>query len=122
MQSHIYADSMFLAVISHTYPQVFNCLYTLCHQQRSLHLLFLPPTVPLAPVRPLPASRLAETKHYYMASCAQHKGPDALAFAYPPTARRRLYLTHLPSTALTPAQRRRGLDERLRQVTRLQRS
>jgi hypothetical protein len=128
VQAHIDEDGMFRAVIAHTDPQVVNWLDTLGHQQGSVHLRFLPPTVPGAPVRPRPASRLAETKDDWMASWAQDKGPDARAGAYPRPTARVVALDDLDATLpagtarVTPAQRRRALDERLRQVTRMQRS
>ena len=63
-----------------------------------------------------------------MASWAQDKGPDAPAGTYPRPTARVVALDDLDATLpagtvrVTPAQRRRALDERLRQVTRMQRS
>src|SRR5271166_5712943 len=54
-QAHIDADGMFRAVIAPADPGVANWLDTLGHRQGSVHLRFLPPTVPGAPVRPRPA-------------------------------------------------------------------
>jgi hypothetical protein len=127
-QAHIDEDGMFRAVIAHTDPQVANWLDTLGHQQGSVHLRFLPPAVPGAPVRPRPAGRLAETRDDWMTEWAQEQRPDAPAGVYPPPAARVVALDDLDAVLpagtarVTPAQRRRVLDERLRQVTRLQRS
>ena len=79
-------------------------------------------------VRPRPADRLAETRDDWMAHWAQDKGPDAPAGAYPRPTARVVALDDLDATLhagtarVIPAQRRRALDERLRQVTRMQRS
>ena len=63
-----------------------------------------------------------------MAHWAQDKRPDAPAVAYPRPTARVVALDDLDATLpadtarVIPAQRRRALDERLRQVTRMQRS
>jgi len=127
-QAHVDADGMVRAVIAHADPGVANWLDTLGHQQGSVHLRFLPPAVPGEPVRPRPAGRLAETRDDWMAGWAQDRHPDGKAGAYPRPLARVVALADLDAALpagtarVTPAQRRRALDERLRQVTRLQRS
>ena len=104
-------------------------------QQGSVHLRFLPSAVPGGPARPRPAGRLADTRDDWMAGWArdEHPGAPAAAYprpaaAYPRPAARVVALDDLDAALpagtarVTPAQRRRVLDERLRQVTRLQRS
>lgn len=127
-QARIDQDGMIRAVIAHADPGVANWLDTLGHQQGSVHLRFLPPAVAGGPVRPRPAGRLADTRDDWMARWAQDRQPDAQASQHPRPTARVVALDDLdavlpPGTArVTPAQRRRVLDERLRQVTRLQRS
>jgi hypothetical protein len=97
-------------------------------QQGSVHLRFLPPAVPGGSARPRPAGRLADTRDDWMAGWARDEHPGAPAAAYPRPAARVVALDDLDAALpagtarVTPAQRRRVLDERLRQVTRLQRS
>ena len=70
----------------------------------------------------------AETRDDWMAEWAQEQRPDAPAGVYPPPAARVVALDDLDAARpagtarATPAQRRRVLDERLRQITRMQRS
>ena len=126
-QAHVDPDGMIRAVVAHTDPGVSNWLDTLGHQQGSVHMRVLRPPAPGAPLRPRPERSLAETRDDWMKGWDEEEqaspapsGPGA------PTARV-LPLASLDaalpaSTArVTPAQRRRELDERLRQVTRLQR-
>jgi hypothetical protein len=130
-QANLDADGMFRAVIAHADPGVANWLDTLGHQQGCVHLRFLPPAVPGAPVRPRPAGRLADTRDDWMAGWAQDKHQDkptdTPAGAHPRPAARVVALDDLDAALpagtarVTPAQRRRVLDERLRQVTRMQR-
>lgn len=127
-QAHIDLDGMFRAVIAHADPGVANWLDTLGHQQGSVHLRVLRPPAPGAPARPRPQRSLAETRDDWMAGWAEeeHWGVPTSAPGAP-TARV-LALADLAAALpgntprVTPAQRRRVLDERLRQVTRLQRS
>ena len=68
---------------------VANWLDTLGHQQGSVHLRFLPPADPGAPVRRRPAGRLADTRDDWT-GWAEQKHPDAQAIQHPrPTATRR---------------------------------
>jgi len=75
-----------------------------------------------------PAGSLAETRDDWMAGWAEDKRPDTRVGGYPRPAARVVALDELDAALpagtarVTPAQRRRTLDERLRQVTRLQRS
>jgi len=134
-QARIDPDGMFRAVIAHADPGVANWLDTLGHQQGSVHLRFLPPAVPGAPPTSpspftgrRPAGSLAETRDDWMASWAEEKRSATPVGGYPRPAARVVALDELDaalpaSTArVTPAQRRSVLDERLRQVTQLQRS
>jgi hypothetical protein len=97
-------------------------------QQGSVHLRFLPSAVPGRPARPRPAGRLADTRDDWMAGWARDEHLDAPAGVHPRPAARVVALDDLDAALpagtarVTPAQRRRVLDERLRQVTRLQRS
>ncbi len=133
-QARIDPDGMFRAVIAHADPGVANWLDTLGHQQGSVHLRFLPPAVTGAPptspspfTGPRPAGSLAETRDDWMASWAEEKRSDTPVGGYPRPAARVVALDELDAALpagtarVTPAQRRSVLDERLRQVTRLQR-
>jgi Protein of unknown function (DUF1214) len=126
-QAHIDPDGMFRAVLAHADPGVANWLDTVGHQQGSVHLRVLRPPVPGAPARPRPRRSLAETRDDWMKGWdeEEHTGP-APGGPGAPTARvlplARLDAALPASTArVTAAQRRRILDGRLRQVTRLQR-
>jgi hypothetical protein len=126
-QAHIDPDGMFRAVIAHADPGVANWLDILGHRQSSVHLRYLRPTGPEAPARPRPLRGLAETRDDWMAGWADEEdlGEPVSGFATP-TARV-VALDDLDAALpagiarVTPAQRRGTLDERLRQVTRLQR-
>ena len=119
---------MFRAVIAHTDPGVANWLDTLGHRQGAVLLRSLRPAVPGAPVRSRPARGLAETKDDWMAGWAEKTQAGSPPAGFPPPAARLMTLGGLnaalpaETARVTPAQRRSALDERLRQVTRLQRS
>ena len=123
-QANLDPDGMLRAVIAHEDPGVANWLDTLGHRQGSVHLRFLPPG---APTRPRPAGSLTETRDDWMAGWAEDKRPDTRVGGCPRPAARVVALDELDAALpagtarVTPAQRRRALDERLRQVTRLQR-
>jgi Protein of unknown function (DUF1214) len=124
-QAHIDPDGMFRAVIAHADPGVTNWLDTLGHQQGSVHLRFLAPAAPRTPARP--RRSLAETRDDWMAGWAQDQKSGAPAGSPTRPTARVVPLSELdaalPDTTarVTRAERRRVLDERLRQVTRLQR-
>jgi len=124
-QAHLDPDGMFRAVISQADPGVANWLDTLGHHQGSVHLRLL---VPGAADRSRPAGRLADTRDDWMAGWAEQKRTDTPADGYRRPAARVVALDELDAALpagtarVTPAQRRSTLDERLRQVTRLQRS
>jgi hypothetical protein len=92
-----------------------------------VHLRALRPAAPGAPARPRPQHSLAETRDDWMKGWdeQEHTGRPASGPGGP-TARV-LPLAGLDAALpagtarVTPAQRRHILDERLRQVTRLQR-
>ena len=127
-QAHVDPDGMFRAVIAHTDPGVANWLDTLGHQQGSVHLRVLRSAIPGVPARPRPRRSLAETRDDWMKGWDEQEhtgppasGPGASTARVLPLARLDAALP--ASTArVTPAQRRRIFDDRLRQVTRLQRS
>jgi hypothetical protein len=127
-QAHIDPDGMFRAVIAHDDPGVANWLDTLGHQQGSVHLRMLRPPPPGAPARPRPRRSLAETRDDWMTGWAEEEHTSGAAGAPGAPMARVLALTDLdaalPRTTarITRAQRRRVLDERLLQVTRLQAS
>jgi hypothetical protein len=132
-QAHVDPDGMFRAVIAHADPGVANWLDTLGHQQGSVHLRLLRSGARApagTPTRPRPVRSLAETRDDWMAGWAgeEPSGPPANGSGYPAPAARVVALDDLAgllpagTPRVTRAQRRRVLDERLRQVTRLQRS
>ena len=134
-QAHVDPDGMLRVVVAQADPGVVNWLDTLGHQQGSVHLRFLPPAIPGAPVRPRPVRSLAETKDDWMSGWADEeprnapgdKRGDAPASLYATPSARVVSLAELDAVLpsgtarVSPAQRRSALDERLRQVTRLQR-
>jgi hypothetical protein len=130
-QAHVDPGGMFRAVIAHADPGVANWLDTLGHQQGSVHLRLLRPGAAGRPGAPGgPVRSLAETRDDWMTGWAEEERSDTPAGGYgylAPTARV-VALGELDAALpqgtprVTPAQRRRTLDERLRQVTRLQRS
>jgi hypothetical protein len=133
-QARIDPDGMFRAVIAHSDPGVANWLDTLGHRQGCVHLRILRPgsggtgnrSVPSS--RPAAARGLAETQDNWMAGWDRDNGAGAPPSGLPVPVARVVALdeldTVLPSATarVTPAQRRTVLDERLRQVTWLQRS
>jgi hypothetical protein len=89
----------------------------------------LSPAVPGEPQRPRPRRSLAETKDDWMAGWAEEdRRASTAASGQPRPTARVLPLAELDAALpagtpqVTAAQRRTALDERLRQVTRLQRS
>jgi hypothetical protein len=118
------------AVVAHADPGVPNWLDTLGHQQGALLMRIMPPRA--AGQRPRPRRSLAETRDDWMAGWADeaaeqaggaapagpHQAPSARVVAAADLRE------HLPAGTprVTGAHRRGILDERLRQVTRLQRS
>jgi hypothetical protein len=126
-QAHVDTDGTLRAVVAHSDPGVANWLDTLGHQQGALLLRFMPPRIPGRPGRPRPRRSLLETKDDWMAGWAEDKDGARPAAGHLRPAARVVALSeldrHLPDATprVTPAQRRRALDERLRQVTRLQR-
>jgi hypothetical protein len=127
-QAQVGPDGILRAVVAHADPGVANWLDTLGHQQGALLLRFLPRRIPGRPERPRPRRSLLETKDDWMAGWAGDRRGAVPAAGHPAPATRVVALSeldaHLPAAIprLTPAQRRDTLDERLRQVTRLQRS
>ena len=124
-QARVDPDGMFRAVIAHADPGVPNWLDTLGHQQGSVHLRVLQPAAPGAPVRPRPRRGLAETRDDWMAGWTEEEHTGGPSAPGAPTARVLTLAdldTALPgsTTRVSPARRRRVLDERLRQITRLQ--
>ena len=127
-QARIDPDRVFRAVIAHTDPGMANWLDTLGHRQGSVHLRILRPAMPGQPARPRAERSLAETRDNWMADWAEDETrADTPAGGYPAPAARVVTLAELfaalPASGawVTPAQRRSILDERLRQVTRMQR-
>ena len=122
-QAHVDPDGVFRAVIAHADPGLANWLDTLGHRQGAVLM-----RVQWSPRRGAPARSLAETKDDWMSGWADERPAGAPASGLPaPTARvvnASDLEAALPAGTLrvTPALRRAALDERLRQLTRLQRS
>jgi hypothetical protein len=117
-------DGALRVVVAHRDPGIANWLDTLGHRQGVLTIRF---TRPGACHRPRPRHSLAEAKDDWMSGWADEDGVTAVPdsglprASVVPLAKLDEYLP--PSTArVDPAERRKILDDRLRQITRLQRS
>jgi hypothetical protein len=114
---------VFRAVIAHADPGVANWLDTLGHRQGAVLM-----RVQWSPRRGAPARSLAETKDDWMSGWADERPDGAPASGLPVPTARVVAASDLDAALsagtpqITPAQRRDILDERLRQITRLQRS
>jgi hypothetical protein len=121
-QAHVDPDGVCRAVIAHSDPGVANWLDTLGHRQGAVLM-----RVQWSPSRSAPARSLAETRDDWMSGWADDRTASAAASERPAPTARVLEAAELdaalpPGTPrVTPVQRRCLLDERLRQVTRLQR-
>ena len=127
-QAQVGADGLLRVVVAHADPGVANWLDTLGHRQGALLMRFLSPRVLAGPVRPVPEHSLAETRDDWMSGWDQNRGEVRPADLHPTPSARVVALEDLPgelppgTARVTAEQRRAILDERLRQVTRMQRS
>jgi hypothetical protein len=127
-QAQVGPDGMLRVVVAHSDPGVANWLDTLGHRQGSLLLRFLSPRVLGGPARPVPERGLAETCDDWMSGWDRSRGELPPPDLHPRPSARVVALEDLPgelppgTVRVTPQQRRAILDERLRQVTRMQRS
>lgn len=122
-QAHVDPDGVFRAVIAHSDPGVANWLDTLGHRQGAVLM-----RVQWSALRGAPARSLAETRDDWMSGWADERPAGAPASELPVLGARVVAASDLDAALpagtprVIPAQRRAVLDERLRQVTRLQRS
>ena len=122
-QAHVDPDGVFRAVIAHSDPGIANWLDTLGHRQGAVLM-----RVQWSAHRDAPARSLAETKDDWMSGWADERPAVAPASELPVPTARVVAAGDLDAVLpagtprVTPAQRRDVLDERLRQVTWLQRS
>jgi hypothetical protein len=122
-QAHVDPDGVFRALISHSDPGIANWLDTLGHRQGAVLM-----RVQWSAHRDAPAHSLAETRDDWMSEWADERPAGAPASELPVPAARVVPAGDLDAVLpagtprVTPARRRGTLDERLRQVTRLQRS
>jgi len=122
-QAHVDTDGVFRAVISHSDPGIANWLDTLGHRQGAVLM-----RVQWSAHRDTPARSLAETRDDWMSGWADERPAGAPASELPAPSARVVAASDLDAMLpdgtprVTPARRRGILDERLRQVTRLQRS
>lgn len=126
-QTHVDADGMIRIVLAHSDPGVRNWLDTLGHRQGAIHVRLSPP--PRAQARPARRHRsLAETRDDWMRKWAASLEETPAAQVHPSPVARVVKLADIhaelpPGTAHADrAERCRTLDDRLRQITRLQRS
>ena len=122
-QAHVDPDGVFRAVIAHSDPGVANWLDTLGHRQGAVLM-----RVQWSAHRDAPARSLAETKDDWMSGWADERPVGAQVSELPVPTAHVVAVSDLDAALpagtprVTPAQRRGVLDERLRQVTKLQRS
>jgi hypothetical protein len=124
-QTHVDADGMVRIVLAHSDPGVRNWLDTLGHQQGAVHVRLSPPPR-TEPKPPRQHRNLTETQDDWMSKWASEQEEAPAAHTHPSPVARVVKLTELDAelTAGTArvdrAERRRTLDERLAQLTRLQ--
>jgi hypothetical protein len=122
-QAHVDPDGVFRALISHSDPGIANWLDTLGHRQGAVLM-----RVQWSAHRDAPAHGLADTRDDWMSGWADERPAGEPASELPVPAARVVPAGDLDAVLpagtprVTPARRRGILDERLRQVTRLQRS
>jgi hypothetical protein len=122
-QAHVDPDGVFRAAIAPSDPGIANWLDTLGHRQGAVLM-----RAQWSPSRRAPARSIAETTDDWMSGWADERPAAAQAPKLPVPIARVVEASDLdailpPGTPrVTPARRREILDERLRQVTRLQRS
>jgi hypothetical protein len=122
-QAHVDPDGVFRAVIAHSDPGIANWLDTLGHRQGAVLM-----RVQWSAHRNAPARSLAATRDDWMSGWADERPAGAPASELPVPTARVVAAGDLDAVLpagtprVTPARRREILDERLRQVTRLQRS
>ncbi|GAA2409562.1 hypothetical protein GCM10010191_17770 [Actinomadura vinacea] len=124
-QARVDGDGMIRFVVAHADPGVPNWLDTLGHRQGAIHLRLGPaPKEDAAP--PPPRRDLAVTRNDWMRSWADGTEEAVQTDAHPAPRARVVKLdgvaAELPAGAprVSPGERRAVLDERLRQVVRMQ--
>lgn len=126
-QAHVDADGMIRIVLAHSDLGVRNWLDTLGYRQGAIHVRLSPPARAEANPARLHHS-LAETRDDWMSKWAESQEETPAAQVHPSPVARVVKLADIDAALpagtarVDRAERRRTLDERLRQITWLQRS